>query len=293
MIFPYNRASSGSVAPDPASGSVWPRALLPGQGLVGQGLAGQWLARQWLARQWLVGLGRWVCLFCLAMGLSGCMDYDVSIQFNTQNSGAIVQHIHLDRMTTLGSVTLEQWFDSLEQRTQQLQGYSRHSSPQDLELTLPFANGADLVKKFNQWFNTEARTETSLFPLSAHLDLRQQNALLAIRNQLDLTVDLRELGGVTPQGEQLFDLDPLLHLSLSLQTPWGVQWNGPNAGGLEGYPLQSGQLNHLTATFWVPSPLGIGAAIIVAIVSMATYLRKGLRGSPEVDPVQPENPPSL
>ncbi|MEY2975982.1 MAG: DUF3153 domain-containing protein [Prochlorotrichaceae cyanobacterium] len=225
--------------------------------------------------------GRLLCCLGLAIGLSGCMDYGVGIQFNTQNSGAIVQHIHLDRMTTLGSVTLEQWFQSLEQRTQQLQGYSRHSSPQDLELTLPFANGADLVKKFNQLFaaSEPSVAETALFPMSAHLELKQQNALLAIRNQLDLTVDLRELGGITPQGEQLFDTDPLLHLKVYLQTPWGAQWAGslPSQADQGGYALQSGQLNHLKATFWVPSPIGLGAAIIVTIVALGTYLHRRLK----------------
>lgn len=253
MIFTPYRASSVSVSSDPTDGRVWSGV------------------------QWL---GRWVCCLWVAIGLGGCMDYDVGIQFKTQHSGAIVQQIHLDRMTTLGSVTLEQWFESLERRTQLLQGYSRYSSPQDLELTLPFANGADLVQKFNQWFASETNTEASLFPLSAHLDLKQQNALLAIRNQLDLTVDLRELGGVTPQGEQLFDLDPLLHLSFSLQTPWGSQWSGSQPTGLDSFPLQSGQLNHLTATFWVPSPLGIGSAILVSIVWVATVLRKRLGGCP-------------
>jgi len=221
------------------------------------------------------------------------MDYEVGIQFKTQNSGAIVQHIHLDRMTTLSSVTLEQWFESLEQRTQKLQGYSRRPSPQDLELTLPFANGADLVKKFNQLFTSENdRPQTSLFPLSAHLDLKQQNALLAIRNQLDLTVDLRELGGVTPQGEQLFDTDPLLHLSFALQTPWGAQWTGSGVPeSQDSYPLQSGQLNQIQATFWVPSPIGIGSGVILAIVSVATAVRQRFGKSSPVEPSQAQTVP--
>jgi Protein of unknown function (DUF3153) len=237
-------------------------------------------------------VGRLFCLLFLAIGLSGCMDYQVGIHFKTQNSGAIVQQIHLDRMTTLSSVTLEQWLESLEQRTKQLEGYSRHLSPQDLELTLPFANGADLVEKFNQWFTADTRpNQTSLFPLSAHLDLKQQNALVAIRNQLDLTVDLRELGGVTPQGEQLFDTDPLLHLSLALQTPWGAEWKGLGPSPEIPYPLQSGQLNHIQAIFWVPSPIGIGAGVILTIVSVATAIRQRFGKSTITEPAPAQTVP--
>ena len=262
MIFPPDRASSGSHPLSPADPGGWSRGWQ------------RWPFGQFLGRF----LARLLCLLLLAIGLSGCMDYQVGIHFQTQNKGAIVQQIHLDRMTTLSSVTLEQWFESLEQRTQQLQGYSRHLSPQDLELTLPFANGADLVEKFNQWFSADHPSQTALFPLSAHLDLKQHNALLAIHNQLDLTVDLRQLGGVTPQGEQLFDTDPLLHLSFALQTPWGSQWQGLGRSPeiQDSYPLQSGQLNHLQATFWVPSPIGIGAGVILAIVSVATIVRQRL-----------------
>jgi hypothetical protein len=224
----------------------------------------------------------------------------------------------LNRLTTVSAVTFENWFESLEQETRQLQGFSRRRSPQDLELTLPFVNGADLVQKFNQVFdrsqtrnvaqanNAESKGATGLFPLTARIELTQQNALLAIRNHLDLWVDLTRLGMTTPEGDRLLDMDPLLRLNFYIETPWGVQWNTistPSAaskgstssavstpspvstastaskgstGSIQGnratHTLRSGEINHLTATFWIPSPVGIGALGILLLVMMGQRL---------------------
>jgi hypothetical protein len=225
------------------------------------------------------------------------MEYDVGIRFNSQTSGAIVQDIHLNRLTTVSAVTFENWFESLEQETRQLQGFSRRRSPQDLELTLPFVNGADLVQKFNQLFdrsqtgnvaqanNAESKGTTGLFPLTARIELTQQNALLAIRNHLDLWVDLTRLGMTTPEGDRLLDMDPLLRLNFYIETPWGVQWNTASTdsaaskgstGSIQGnratHTLRSGEINHLTATFWIPSPVGIGALGILLLVTIGQRL---------------------
>jgi len=267
---------------------------------------------------WLFSVWQVVLLGVLALGLSGCMEYDVGIRFNSQTSGAIVQDIHLNRLTTVSAVTFENWFESLEQETRQLQGFSRRRSPQDLELTLPFVNGADLVQKFNQLFdrsqtgnvaqanNAESEGATGLFPLTARIELTQQNALLAIRNHLDLWVDLTRLGMTTPEGDRLLDMDPLLRLNFYIETPWGVQWNTDSAaskgssssavsspspvstastgskasaaskGSIQGnratHTLRSGEINHLTATFWIPSPVGIGALGILLLVMMGQRL---------------------
>ena len=216
----------------------------------------------------------------LALGLSGCMEYDLGIQFNSQTAGAIVQTIHLNRLTTVGAVTFDQWFDALEQETHDLQGFSRRTSPQDLELTLPFVNGADLVAKFNQLF-AESQT-TALFPLTAQVALTQQNALLALRNTLKLQVDLTRLGITTPEGDRLLDTAPLLHINFYLQTPWGVQWRNTSPQAIhhqskaDFYALQSGEMNTLSATFWVPSPLGIGTLAIIILITIAEWLRPKL-----------------
>lgn len=275
-----------------------------------------WRQQKFLRNQqtrsgWLFSVCRVVLLGVLALGLSGCMEYDVGIRFNSQTAGAIVQEIHLNRLMTAGAVTFEDWFESLEQETRNLKGFSRRRSPQDLELTLPFVNGADLVQKFNQLFdrsqppqvsssnpssssnNAASQGTTGVFPLTARIDLTQQNALLAIRNHLDLQVDLTRLGMITPEGDRLLDTDPLLQLNFYLETPWGVQWRttstaststGLTASGLTStgathpqgnrasYPLRSGEINHITATFWIPSPVGLGALGILLLVTIGQRL---------------------
>ena len=283
-----------------------------------------WRQQKFLRNQqtpsgWLFSVCRMVLLGVLALGLSGCMEYDVGIRFNSQTAGAIVQEIHLNRLMTVGAVTFEDWFESLEQETRNLKGFSRRRSPQDLELTLPFVNGADLVQKFNQLFdrsqppqvsssnssnssnNAASNGTTGVFPLTARIDLTQQNALLAIRNHLDLQVDLTRLGMITPEGDRLFDTDPLLQLNFYLETPWGVQWRTTSTastptgltasgstftgstftgsigathtqGNRASYPLRSGEINHITATFWIPSPVGLGALGILLLVTIGQRL---------------------
>jgi hypothetical protein len=45
------------------------------------------------------------------------------------------------------------------------------------------------------------------------------------------------------------------------------------------WTLKPGQLNHLEAVFWLPSPLGIGTLVIVLLVLGGFYLKyKSLPG---------------
>ena len=218
-------------------------------------------------------------LLPLSVALSSCLDYRITINFPSQTGGTIVQHLHInDRLATLGSVTLEDWFTALSIKNNALQGFSRRLSPQDLELTLPFTNGQDLVSKFNRLFAPPDPNSPPLpLPISAHLDLQQKNLLLVLRNHLDLTVDLRQLGITSATGEPLLDTGSLLTMALELQLPWGGQWHLANADHPNAQApiqrLQPGELNQLEATFWIPSPIGLGALAIVLLVTIGTQFR--------------------
>ncbi len=148
-----------------------------------------------------------------------------------------------------------------------------------------------------------ANPELQLPLVQSHLKVKQQNFLFFLRNRLIYDLDLRSLGVQSANGNLLFSPDSLLELEFKLRTPWvarsinsrteaaspevGRQPRGATEvrgrGGSRIAPtqqgqqlvwmLQPGQLNHLEAVFWFPSPIGIGAAAIALLVAGGIYVK--------------------
>ncbi|MER3433446.1 MAG: DUF3153 domain-containing protein [Leptolyngbya sp. ERB_1_1] len=232
------------------------------------------------------------CLVFLAICLvtTGCVNYDVGIQFDSPNRGAIVQKIQLDdRLSTFTSGTAQTWLANIDQRVKRLQGKTRKLSNQEVLATIPFSNGQDLEKKFNQYFSAELATKIrnkkplDLPKIDSKLVVKQGNFLLLERTRLIYDVDLRSLGIAAPDGEVLVNPNALLDLQFTLDAPWGAQSLSRTKSGTaiparrNGkqliWTLQPGQQNHIEAAFWMPSPLGIGAVIVVVIVAAGIYLK--------------------
>jgi hypothetical protein len=134
------------------------------------------------------------------------------------------------------------------------------------------------------------------------LDLTQNNALFVLRNRLSLDLDLRSLGALVNQGNFVVSPESVLDLSFTLNTPWGAKPVAPKLENLaenEGdetviepadeiapevatagqqlvWKLQPGEVNHLEVVFWVPSPIGIGSLVIIALVVLGNYLKHQL-----------------
>lgn len=244
--------------------------------------------RWWQRGRSLLLLG--IALLCL----SGCVRYDVGVNFDSQTHGTIVQRIDLsERLANLSAGTIQEWLDSIERRTRKLHGKAKRTSDREIQVTIPFNNGAELVERFNGFFNPEedasqeGELETSQLPkLASHLDLKQYNWVFALYNRLSLDLDLRALGAISDGDRIVITPDSIVDLSFQLNTPWGatrVQPNGKKAN-LESdtddlqlaWHLETGQLNHLEAVFWVPSPIGIGTAIIVALSIAGHFLKHRL-----------------
>jgi hypothetical protein len=222
--------------------------------------------------------------------LSGCVQYDVGINFESPNRGEIVQHIKLgDRLTSLSGATAQQWLDTVEQRTRRLGGKIQRNSNQEATVTIPFSSGADLNTKFNEFLNpappkgTAKRTEPVLPEIKSDFHLSQSNFLLLQRNRLSYTLDLRSLGVSSANGDLLVNPSSLLDLAFQLNTPWGARSVNTAAHAISAvrgqkghqllWTLQPGQINHLEAVFWLPSPLGIGTVVIVLLVLGGWYLK--------------------
>lgn len=231
------------------------------------------------------------CLLGLLVFLTGCVRYEVGINFDDQHHGAIVQHISLSKqLTTLSQAEATQWLNSVEQRAKKLQGKTEHISPQEIAVTIPFSNGQELASKFNQFFHEKSQTpsqpsksdDLDLLQLTSELSFNQSNWLLAERDRLQLNIDLRALGVLSNQGNIIVSPGDLIDLDLILNAPWGARatttagFLAPEIG--EGghqlvWHLQPGQINTLEAVFWLPSFLGLGTVAIILLMLAGFYLK--------------------
>ena len=217
---------------------------------------------------------RWLTLggiILMAGLLTGCFQYDLALHFDHPHHGQVVQRLHWSGTSALGPGTSPDWQRQLGERVRQVGGQVRSPAPDTLEITLPFTNGRDLVHRFNQFFGSEAPgTPLTLpggAPLTAHLDLHQGNWLLAVYTQLTLEVDLRALPDGSALGAPRLQAVQWFTGQVTLETPWG--WRSPtlpDQGAEVPWPLAPGQLNTVEASFWLPSPIGIGAGIIALLV---------------------------
>jgi hypothetical protein len=255
-----------------------------------------------LARSRLV----WLVLLASLL-LSGCVQYDVGVNFDNPHKGEIVQHIKLgERLTSFSGDSAQEWLDSIERRTQQLQGKTKRLSNQEISVTIPFNNGAELEEKFNEFFNPTGKknsesvttTATELPSIDSKLSLTQNNLLLLLRNRLSYDLDLRSLELISTNGNLLISPGDILKLEFSLNTPWGARSVETDSNTIhpESYQkgrqlvwtLKPGQLNHVEAEFLLPSPIGIGSFVIILFVAAGMYLRYNFMPDPTT--IQPTRP---
>ena len=221
--------------------------------------------------------------------LSGCVHYDVSLNFSQQHRGQIVQHIRLAKqLTNLSQTEANKWVQSLEKRAEKLQGKAKQISPQEIIVTIPFGNGQELTKKFNQFFNpTNSKIVQSLqednpdlLNLKAKMSLKQSNWLFLEKNRVNLEVDLRALGVLSNQGNIIISPGSLVDLEFVLNAPLGLKNIMSDGSVNQGvnqliWSLKPGQINEIEASFWVPSYLGIGTVAIILLMLAGFYVKYG------------------
>lgn len=238
-----------------------------------------------------------VIMLLAALLLSGCVQYDVGVNFASPHRGEIVQHIKLgERLTSFSGESARQWLSSIEQRSRQLQGKVKRISAEEITVRIPFNNGAELEQKFNEFFNpvsqknTTADTTEELAKITSKLDLQQNNFLLLLRNRLRYDLDLRSLSLIASNSNVLVSPSSLFDLEFQLNTPWGSRSvekvdsaiapeNTQNRQQTV-WKLQPGQLNHVEAVFWMPNPIGIGAVVIALFIAGGIFLRYNFMPDP-------------
>lgn len=235
-----------------------------------------------------IGLRRWpsvLVMLVMLLGLTGCVEYDVGIHFDNPHRGTIVQHLQIsDRLRSFSDGAVQQWVKTLERRSRSVGGAVQRSAD-ELRITIPFGSAMELQTKFNRFFTTADPSDRSATPLDlpeieSHLTVDHSNFLLLERDRLRYDLDLRSLGVSSSGGSLLLSPASLVDLAFRLETPWGAR-SVKTANALlpektgQGltWSLVPGEVNHLEAVFWLPSPLGIGAIMIVLLVLAGRYLK--------------------
>lgn len=239
---------------------------------------------RWLF-QWRMSL----VLFLAPLLLTGCVDYGINIRFHHPNRGEIVQHIQLgERLSSLGGMAIQEWLQTIEQRSRSLGGKVKRLSDQDMLVQIPFGSSDELETKFNQFFHPTERqgrsaAEVATLPeIDSHLTVSHSNFLLVERDHLTYDLDVRSLGVTAADGDVLVSPTSLIDLEFRLHTPWGAESTrstdtlqpiaSPDGTQLL-WRLVPGDENHLEATFWMPNWLGIGTVVIALLVGLGLYIK--------------------
>jgi Protein of unknown function (DUF3153) len=248
-----------------------------------------------------------VLVVLLAGMLSGCVDYEVEIDFDSQTHGTLRQVLHLSEPWRAGQGSRADWLKQFANRARAAGAQVKlggEGTLDTVEVWVPFNNGADLVRKFNRLL---VDPDTQVFrgmpglpaiapaltgQFATHLSLDQTNWIVALRNHLSFDIDLQALNQLSASAPGVLRQWQLLNLGLRLVTPWGlassemataevatalaatVETLTPVTIGQETlWALPVGQLSHIDVVFWLPSPIGIGA-VAIATLSLVGYLIK-------------------
>ncbi len=249
--------------------------------------------RQWLNCFSVFGvqrLGKAIRASCLllllSILLSGCIDYDMAIQYHSPNQGEFVQHIQSNRLQTLNREAQQHWVEAIERITQTLGGRLERNA-NGLAVAIPFTSSADLEKKFNQFYRRLSQSaliesDRSMPSVNGHLAIQCSNFLLVERNRLRYYVDLRSLGVRSATGDVLVSPTSLINLEFKLNTPWGSRSNAKpetlKPRSLKGgkqliWTLIPGEENWIDTSFWLPNPIGLGSFAILLFVLLGNFLK--------------------
>jgi Protein of unknown function (DUF3153) len=229
----------------------------------------------WLHR--LINRQLVIIFLTIAIGLSGCVKYDTSINFTNLGDGEIIEHIQLgEQLNNFSQNAVKTWIASIRQRTTQAQGRLERLSEREYKVTLPFNNPQELVTKIDSYFNPATQSETK-----SQIHIERRNLLLITRNHLTYDIDLRSLSLDVADAKVAIDAANAVDLDFSISSPWGVKNSDiQNATMIASsdarqitWQLKPGKINHIDAVFWLPNLLALGAVAIGLISAIGYYIK--------------------
>ncbi|NEQ44101.1 MAG: DUF3153 domain-containing protein [Leptolyngbya sp. SIOISBB] len=229
--------------------------------------------------RWLKTVWRLAIIGCLLL-LTGCLQYDLDIQFDSQTHGQLQHRLHWRGAEVATNAEWVQGLQVLRDRTAAVGGTTRFLDEQTLEMTIPFNNGRELETKFNEFFvPQESATPFTLLggePVAAQLSLHQNNWFGIIFNHINLRFDLTAVPDLTETRLPLLQGQQLLTGHVQITAPWVRSLTGELLSSAQ-WALVPGEINDIEADFWVPSPIGMGAAAIAFFVLIGYALKYWLR----------------
>lgn len=218
--------------------------------------------------RWLKIIGRMALIGSLLL-LTGCLQYDLDLQFDSQTHGQLVQRIHWRGAEAATTAEWSETLAMLRDRTTAVGGDAHLLADQTFEIVIPFNNGDELAAKFNQFFDPDlSSAPLTLFgqaPVSAHLSLHQGNWLGVIANHVTIRFDLTAVPDLAATAVPLLQGRQLFTGQVSVTAPWVRSLTGEFTPS-QTWTLIPGEVNEVVADFWVLSPIGIGAAAIALLV---------------------------
>ena len=195
---------------------------------------------------------------CCAL-LTGCVDYNLGIQFESPNAGQLTHRIKLENYT---NPTAQAFLQQVRQQTDRVQGSLRSISPQESLVTIPFHTATELEHLFNRFFQTGSMNASAsgLPTVVSHVTIDQGNWLLFEHDRLTFDVDLSAFG---LQGTESF-VDPSTLFNLTM------------AVNKRTWDLHAGKKNHVVTDLWMPMPLGWGTVAIGLLVGFGLRKRATL-----------------
>ncbi len=230
----------------------------------------------WLSR--VINRQLVIIFLTIAIGLSGCVKYDTSINFTNLGDGEIVEHIQLgEQLNTFSQNAVKTWIASIKQRTIKAQGRLERLSDREYKVTIPFNNTQELVSKIDGYFNPNSTASET----KSQIQIERRNLLLATRNHLTYDIDLRSLSIDAADAQVSVDAANSVNLNLSISSPWGVKntdsQNAPTIVSSDArqitWQLKPGKIDRIDAVFWVPNLLAIGAVAIGLISAIGYYIK--------------------
>ncbi|MFL0606330.1 DUF3153 domain-containing protein [Cylindrospermopsis raciborskii] len=226
-----------------------------------------------------------ILIIFMSLILSGCVEYNLGINFHDSNNAEWVQHIRIaENLTSFSSDYLQEWFNVLSRRVSNIGGSTKYISPGELVVKIPFTHGQELEEKLATFYPHSLQTSLhEPINITSNITLKENNFLFLSRNNLIYQLDLRSLAGVVAQKNSSDKTQiSLFNIDFTLKTPWGnikninstVKPLPPETNNQQiTWQMQLGELNQIEVVFWLPNMLSIGTLIIIIIVLFGYYLK--------------------
>ena len=154
----------------------------------------------------------WIIVIA-SLFLSGCVHYEVGMQFADTNHGEMIHSIRFSQpITGVSSTLLTAWLETIEKPIKRDGGSIQHPNSQEWVIRVPFYNAKDLETKFSHLLQPPPQPRSRLksklpTDIASLLHFTTGNLILWQRHHLQYDLDLRGLDFALPIPELRSELN--------------------------------------------------------------------------------------